>query len=82
MERVADLSEQFYLCSRLRWCRFLLCDHGRHQSVDVADNDKDGKGNDEEINDVIDEKTVVDSRNAGSLGGGNAGRLLARKIDE
>src|SRR5499427_3347306 len=55
---------------------------GREQPVDLLDDEEDGEGHDEEVDDRLDEDAVVDRGHPRRLGGGDGGELLPAERDE
>ena len=80
LEQVAYVcQEQFFLGRRRRRGRLLLL---AMESADRLDHKKDGGGNDEKVDDRVDEQPVVDGGRASLLCRGQAVIMLAAEIDE
>jgi len=50
--------------------------------IDLSDDQKNRKRNDDEVQNGIDKDTVIQSRCAGGFGGGDTGIFFAREIDK
>ena len=50
--------------------------------IDLSDDQKNRKGNDDEIQNVIDKNAIIQSCSTGGLGRGNTGIVFAGEIDK
>ena len=53
-----------------------------HPAIDGADNEKNGKSDDQKIDDGVDEIAVIERRRAGGLGGGEGVERLVAEVDK
>jgi len=55
--------------------------HGGLHPIDLSDDQKNRKGNDDEIQNVIDKNAIIQSCSTGGLGRGNTGIVFASRRD-
>ena len=83
LQQVTNFGQQLFLCRTLRLFRggsglFLLA----VQLVDALEHQEDTEGDDEEVDDVLNETTVGEYRCSGFLCGSQRGVVSIAKIDE
>jgi len=59
-----------------------FADRLAHKTVSLFDNQKDDEGDNEEIDDRVDEQSVIDCRSPGGFGGGERIVMFVRQADE